>query len=157
MRYISRKGKAKTNDLGFRCMPSRFSGVISISSETLAEATGFRARGHRNHRKRRRSITALLVSVKSVKVKSVRTHGDSRRTELGVTCSPKVRVWWHHRYRVENGTTVNPAREAGMLPGDVITNINGERRNAEHDTKSLTSGGDLTSRWTVMAVGLICR
>lgn len=148
--YIE-KGTAKTIDLGLPIQADVDStGVISIGSETLAEATGMQSplviepigSGDATI-----ELTLFGLPVKSVKVsvseeRMVIPGGQS----IGVTLFTKgALVVGITGIELENGTTVNPAREAGMLPGDVIISINGiEVQNADHVTKIINEAkGDL--------------
>ena len=145
------KGKAKAIDLGLPMKADVDStGVISLGSETLSEATGMQSplviepldSGDATI-----ELTLFGVPVKSVKVnvsdeRMVIPGGQS----IGVTLFTKgALVVGITGVELENGTTVNPAREAGMLPGDVITRINGvEVENAEHVTRIINeTTGDL--------------
>ncbi len=136
------KGSAKTIDLGLPVRADvRSTGVISIGGDTLAEATGMQSplviesieNGDATI-----ELTLFGLPVKNVRVnvsdeKMVIPGGQS----IGVTLFTKgALVVGITGIELENGATANPAREAGMLPGDVITRINGiVIENAEHVTK----------------------
>ena len=135
------KGSAKTIDLGLPVRADvKSTGVISIGSETLAEATGMQSPlviESIDNGNAMIELTLFGLPVKSVSVnvsdeKMVIPGGQS----IGVTLFTKgALVVGITGIELENGTTANPAREAGMLPGDVITRINGiDIENAEHVT-----------------------
>lgn len=148
--YIE-KGTAKTIDLGLPMQADvKSTGVISLGSETLADATGMQSplvietidSGDATI-----ELTLFGLPVKTVKVnvseeRMVIPGGQS----IGVTLFTKgALVVGITGIELENGTTVNPAREAGMLPGDVITRINGvEIENASHVTRIINeASGDM--------------
>lgn len=135
------KGSAKTIDLGLPVRADvKSTGVISIGSETLAEATGMQSPlviESIDNGNAMIELTLFGLPVKSVSVnvsdeKMVIPGGQS----IGVTLFTKgALVVGITGIELENGATANPAREAGMLPGDVITRINGtDIENAEHVT-----------------------
>lgn len=136
--YIQ-KGMQKAIDLG---LPVRAdvdaAGVISLSGDTLAQATGMQSplvidpieSGDATI-----ELSLFGLPVKTLKVNvsdevMVIPGGQS----IGVTLFTNgALVVGITGIEMENGSTANPAREAGMLPGDVIVSINGETvENADH-------------------------
>jgi stage IV sporulation protein B len=129
--YI-RKGSTRTIDLGLPVKADVISqGVIDIKSETLEEATGMQSplviesvgNGDATI-----ELSLLGVPLKTVKV-SVNDElmlipgGQS----IGVTLYTKgALVVGITGVETAGGEIVNPAREAGLLPGDVILSINGK-------------------------------
>ncbi len=148
--YIE-KGAAKAIDLGLPMQAQvESTGVVSLGSETLAEATGMQSplviesidSGD----------TTIELTLFGLPVKSVKVNVSEERMvipggqSIGVTLFTKgALVVGITGIEMENGNSVNPAREAGMLPGDVITRINGtEIENAEHVTRIINEAtGDL--------------
>lgn len=139
--YIQ-KGSSRTIDLGLPVKADVISaGVIDINSETLEEATGMQSplviesvgNGDATI-----ELSLLGVPLKSVKV-SVNDElmlipgGQS----IGVTLYTKgALVVGITGVETKNGEIINPAREAGLLPGDVILSINGtEIEDAYHMLK----------------------
>ncbi len=139
--YIQ-KGMQKAIDLG---LPVRAdvdaAGVISLSGDTLAQATGMQSplvidpieSGDATI-----ELSLFGLPVKTLKVNvsdevMVIPGGQS----IGVTLYTNgALVVGITGIEMENGSTANPAREAGMLPGDVIVSINGETvENADHVSK----------------------
>ena len=116
-------------------------GVISLSGDTLAQATGMQSplvidpieSGDATI-----ELSLFGLPVKTLKVNvsdevMVIPGGQS----IGVTLFTNgALVVGITGIEMENGSTANPAREAGMLPGDVIVSINGETvENADHVSK----------------------
>lgn len=139
--YIQ-KGTQKAIDLGLPVKADLdATGVISLSGETLAEAAGMQSPlvidsiGSGD--------ATIELSLFGLPVKQVRVNVSDEimvipgGQSIGVTLYTKgALVVGITGLEMENGTTVNPAREAGMLPGDVIVSINGEAvQNADHVTK----------------------
>jgi stage IV sporulation protein B len=142
------KGIAKTIDLGLPMEADvDSSGVVSLGGETLAEATGMQSplviqpvgSGDATI-----ELKLFGVSVKTVKVsvseeRMVIPGGQS----IGVTLFTRgALVVGITGIELENGTTVNPAREAGMLPGDVITRINGTEVSSAADLTKLVNAAE---------------
>jgi len=136
--YIQR-GTQKAIDLGLPVKADiESTGVISLSGQTLAEATGMQSPLVIDSVGNGDAIIELSLfglPVKKVKVNvsdevMVIPGGQS----IGVTLYTKgALVVGITGIELENGGSVNPAREAGMLPGDVILRINGtEVQNADH-------------------------
>ncbi len=133
-----RKGASRTLDLGLPVQVDvESTGVVSIAGQTLAEATGERQLTIQSVDSGETTISLSLfgVPVKTVKVNvsddvMVIPGGQS----IGVTLYTKgALVVGITGIQLEGGEVVNPAREAGMLPGDVILSINGtEVNDADH-------------------------
>lgn len=136
--YI-RRGSQKAIDLG---LPVRVdlqsTGVISISGETLSEAYGMQSPLVIDTLEN--GDATIELSLLGLPVKSVRVNVTEEimvipgGQSIGVTLYTKgALVVGITGIELSEGTTINPAREAGMLPGDVIVSINGvEVENADH-------------------------
>ncbi len=136
--YVQR-GTSKTIDMGLPFKADlKSEGVINITSETLENAAGMQSplliepvdNGEASI-----ELSILGLPIKNVKVSvsdelMVIPGGQS----IGVTLYTKgALIVGITGVEVENGEIMNPAREAGMLPGDIITAINGvEIDNAYH-------------------------
>ena len=136
------KGAQKAIDLGLPVKADlEATGVISLSGETLADATGMQSPlviDSIDSGDATIELSLFGLPIKQVKVNvsdevMVIPGGQS----IGVTLYTKgALVVGITGLETENGSTVNPAREAGMLPGDVIVSINGETvQNADHVSK----------------------
>ncbi len=133
-----RKGTSRTLELGLPVQADVGStGVVNIAGETLEEATGQRSLVIESVDSGETTISLSLfgLPVKTVKVNvsddvMVIPGGQS----IGVTLYTKgALVVGITGIQLEGGEIVNPARSAGMLPGDVILTINGtEVKNADH-------------------------
>lgn len=139
--YIQR-GTQKAIDLGLPVKADLEStGVISLSGETLAEATGMQSPlviDSVDNGDATIELSLFGLPIKQVKVNvsdevMVMPGGQS----IGVTLYTKgALVVGITGIEMENGASANPAREAGMLPGDVIVSINGTKvENADHVSK----------------------
>ncbi len=141
--YIQR-GTQKAIDLGLPVKADTDAkNVISLSGETLEEARGMQSplviSSYEN------GDATIQLSILGVPVKTVQVNVSDEMMlipggqSIGVTLYTKgALVVGITGIELENGTTVNPAREAGMLPGDVIVSINGMIiENASHVTKIL--------------------
>ncbi len=139
--YIQ-KGTQKAIDLGLPIKADvEAKGVISLSGDTLEEATGMQSPlvidsvGSGD--------ATIELSIFGLPVKTVRVNVSDEvmvipgGQSIGVTLYTKgALVVGITGLEMENGSTANPAREAGMLPGDVIESINGEMvQNADHVSK----------------------
>ncbi|MDD5016473.1 MAG: SpoIVB peptidase [Eubacteriales bacterium] len=136
--YIQ-KGSTKTIDLGLPVKADvEATNVISITGETLEDVTGMQSplviesvdSGDATI-----ELSLFGVTIKSVQVSvsdemMVIPGGQS----IGVTLYTRgALVVGITGVELESGEMVNPAREAGMLPGDVIMSINGtEIEDADH-------------------------
>jgi hypothetical protein len=125
-----RKGASRTIELGLPVQADVGStGVVSLSGETLEEATGERSLTIQSVDSGETTISLSLfgLPVKTVKVNvsddvMVIPGGQS----IGVTLYTKgALVVGITGIQLANGEIVIPARTAGMLPGDVILSING--------------------------------
>jgi len=126
-----RRGAHKTIDLGLPVRADLLTaGVISISGDTLQSVSGMQAPLTIESLDTGDAMIALSLfglPVKNVKVNvsdeiMVIPGGQS----IGVTLFTKgALVVGITGIELPGGKTVNPAREAGMLPGDVIVSING--------------------------------
>ena len=136
--YIQ-KGASRTIDLGLPIEADvESTGVISIGGETLDDVTDMQSPLVIESIESGDATIELSVfglTVKSVKVNvsdelMVIPGGQS----IGVTLYTEgALVVGITGVELENGNIVNPAREAGMLPGDVIISINGTTiENADH-------------------------
>lgn len=136
--YIQ-KGSQKAIDLGLPIKADvETTSVISLSGDTLADVTGMQSPlviDSVDNGDATIELSLFGLPVKTVKVNvsdevMVIPGGQS----IGVTLYTKgALVVGITGIEMENGTTVNPAREAGMLPGDVIISINGVSvENADH-------------------------
>lgn len=136
--YIQ-KGSSKVIDLGLPVKADvATSGVVSITGETLEEATGMQSPLKID------SVdsgdTTIELSIFGVPIKSLKVSVSDELMvipggqSIGVTLYTKgALIVGITGVEKENGDIVNPAREAGMLPGDVIMSINGtEVENANH-------------------------
>lgn len=133
-----RKGTSRTLELGLPVQADVSStGVVSIAGETLEEATGQRSLVIESVDSGETTISLTLfgLPVKTVKVNvgddvMVIPGGQS----IGVTLYTKgALVVGITGIQLESGDIVNPARSAGMLPGDVILTINdNEVNDADH-------------------------
>jgi len=136
-----RKGASRTIELGLPVQADVGStGVVSLSGETLEEATGERSLTIQSVDSGETTISLSLfgLPVKTVKVNvsddvMVIPGGQS----IGVTLYTKgALVVGITGIQLADGEIVNPARTAGMLPGDVILSINSvEVKNADHVTE----------------------
>ncbi len=143
--YIQ-KGSSKTIDLGLPVKADlHATGVVSISGETLSEALSMQSPlviDTINSGDAVIELSLFGLPVKNVKVNvsdeiMVIPGGQS----IGVTLYTKgALVVGITGVELENGEIVNPARDAGMLPGDVILSINKTQiQNADHVTKIIDS------------------
>lgn len=134
-----RKGAARTIDVGLPVHADvESTGVVSITSETLAEASGMQSPlviESMDSGETTISLSLFGLPVKTVKVNvtddvMVIPGGQS----IGVTLYTKgALVVGITGLQLESGEIVNPARAAGMLPGDVILSINGiDVKDADH-------------------------
>jgi stage IV sporulation protein B len=139
--YIQ-KGSSKTIDLGLPIKADvATTGVIDLNSETLGEATGMQSPlviESVNNGDATIELSIFGLPVKSVKVSvsdelMVIPGGQS----IGVTLYTKgALVVGITGVETKSGEILNPAREAGLLPGDVILSINGtEIEDAYHMLK----------------------
>jgi len=136
-----RKGTSRTITLGLPLEADvKSSGVVSLSGQTLEEATGERSLTIQSVDSGETTISLSLfgLPVKTVKVNvsddvMVIPGGQS----IGVTLYTRgALVVGITGIQLESGEIVNPARTAGMLPGDVILSINGtEVKDADHVAK----------------------
>ncbi len=127
--YIQ-KGSYKTIDLGLPIKADvQSTDVINVNSETLEDVTGMQSPIKIESVENGDAVIELSifgVPVKSVKVNvsdelMVIPGGQS----IGVTLFTKgALVVGITGVEKSNGEIINPAREAGMLPGDVILRIN---------------------------------
>ncbi len=136
--YVQR-GTTKTIDLGLPIKADvKTKGVVNVTSETLEDAAGMQSplliepldNGETNI-----ELSILGLPIKNVKVSvsdelMVIPGGQS----IGVTLYTKgALVVGITGVETVNGEIMNPAREAGILPGDIILSINGtEIDNAYH-------------------------
>ncbi|MGI5849117.1 MAG: SpoIVB peptidase [Christensenellales bacterium] len=136
------KGSSKTIDLGLPVKADvATTGVVNITSETLGDVTGMQSPlviESLNNGDTTIELTLFGLPVKSVKVNvsdelMVIPGGHS----IGVTLYTKgALVVGITGIELENGQIVNPARESGMLPGDVILSVNGvDIEDADHLSK----------------------
>lgn len=139
--YIQ-KGSSKIIDVGLPVKADVASaGVVSVTSETLKDAAGMQSplviesldNGE----------TTIALSIFGVPVKNVRVSVSDELMVIPGGQSIGVTLYTNGALVVgitgiekENGGMINPAREAGMLPGDVIVSINGTKiENANHLSK----------------------
>ena len=136
--YIQ-KGASRTIDLGLPIKADvSATDVINVKGETLEDVTGMQSPlviESLSSGDATIDLSLFGVTIKSVQVNvsdelMVIPGGQS----IGVTLYTKgALVVGITGVDLENGETANPAREAGMLPGDVILSINGnEIENADH-------------------------
>lgn len=139
--YIQ-KGSSKIIDLGLPVKADvATAGVVNVTSESLEDATGMQSPlviESLDNGNTTIELSLFGVPVKKVKVSvsdelMVIPGGQS----IGVTLYTKgALVVGITGVEAAGGDIVNPAREAGMLPGDVIMSINGtEVENASHLSK----------------------
>lgn len=139
------KGTTKTIDLGLPVKADVTSkGVINVTSETLQDVTGMQSpliiepvdNGEANI-----ELSILGVPVKNVKVSvsdelMVIPGGQS----IGVTLYTKgALVVGITGVELDNGEIRNPAREAGMLPGDIILAINGKEIDNAYNLREIVN------------------
>lgn len=139
--YIQ-KGTQTAIDLGLPIKADvQAKGVISLSGDTLEEAVGMQSPLVIDSLSS--GDATIELSIFGLPVKEVRVNVSDEMMvipggqSIGVTLYTKgALVVGITGLEMENGSTVNPAREAGMLPGDVILSINGETvQNADHVSK----------------------
>ncbi len=139
--YIQ-KGTQTAIDLGLPIKADvQAKGVISLSGDTLEEAVGMQSPLVIDSLSS--GDATIELSILGLPVKEVRVNVSDEMMvipggqSIGVTLYTKgALVVGITGLEMENGSTVNPAREAGMLPGDVILSINGETvQNADHVSK----------------------
>lgn len=128
--YIQ-KGTQKAIDLGLPVKADlNTTNVISLSGETLAEATGMQSPLVIDSLDN--GDATIELSLFGLPVKKLRVNVSDEvmvipgGQSIGVTLyTMGALVVGITGLELENGATANPAREAGMLPGDVIVSING--------------------------------
>ncbi len=139
--YIQ-KGTQTAIDLGLPIKADvQAKGVISLSGDTLEEAVGMQSPLVIDSLSS--GDATIELSIFGLPVKEVRVNVSDEMMvipggqSIGVTLYTKgALVVGITGLEMENGSSVNPAREAGMLPGDVILSINGETvQNADHVSK----------------------
>ena len=142
--YVER-GVAKTIDLGLPVEAEVDStGVVSLGGETLAEATGMQRPLVIQPVKNGDAVIELKLL--GVPIKKVKVNVTEERVvipggqSIGVTLFTRgALVVGITGIELENGTIVNPAREAGMLPGDVIVRINGQEVSSAADVTKIVN------------------
>lgn len=136
--YIQ-KGTTKTIDLGLPVKAELEStGVVSIEGETLADVTDMMQ--PLTIESIESGDAAIDLYMFGLPVKRVNVNVSDEvmvipgGQSIGVTLYTKgALVVGITGVETAGGKTVNPARQAGMLPGDVIVRINGESvENADH-------------------------
>ena len=146
-----RKGASRTIELGLPVEADVGStGVVSLSGQTLEEATGQRSITIQSVDS---GETTISLSLFGLPVKTVRVNVSDDvmvipgGQSIGVTLYTKgALVVGITGIQMEGGEIVNPARTAGMLPGDVILSINGtEVQDADHVAELVQDNdGELT-------------
>jgi len=139
------KGVAKTIDLGLPVEAEVDSAdVVSLGGETLAEATGMQrplviqplSNGDATIELKLLGVPVKKVKVNVTEERMVIPGGHS----IGVTLFTRgALIVGITGIELENGTVVNPARQAGMLPGDVIVSINGQEVSSAADVSKIVN------------------
>ena len=146
------RGTQKAIDLGLPVQADiSATGVISISGDRLSDAANMQSPlviDTLENGDATISLSFLGLPVKHVKV----SVSDERMVipggqSIGVTLFTKgALVVGITGIEIAGGTTLNPARSAGMLPGDVIISINGiEVENANHVSKIVSDASGVLS------------
>lgn len=116
-------------------------GVVNINADTLSDATGMHS--PLSIEPIENGDTTISLSILGLPVKRVQVNVSDQimlipgGQSIGVTLFTKgALVVGITGVELEGGGTVNPARAAGMLPGDVIIKIDGVNvENADHVSK----------------------
>jgi len=139
------KGVARAIDLGLPVEAEVDStGVVSLGGETLAQATGMQRPLVIQPVKN--GDATIELKLLGVPVKRVKVNVTEERVvipgghSIGVTLFTRgALVVGITGIELENGSVVNPAREAGMLPGDVIVSINGQEVSSAADVTKIVN------------------
>ena len=138
------KGVAKTIDLGLPVEAEvDATDVVSLGGETLAQATMQRPLVIQPVKNGDAIIELKLLGVP---IKKVKVNVTEERVvipggqSIGVTLFTRgALIVGITGIELENGSVVNPAREAGMLPGDVIVRINGQEVSSAADVTKIVN------------------
>jgi len=142
-------GVNRTIDLGLPVQADVLTtGVVSIAGDTLSPAAGMHS--PLTIEPIENGDTTISLSLLGLPVKRVHVNVSDKimlipgGQSIGVTLFTKgALVVGVTGVELEGGGTVNPARAAGMIPGDVIIKINGvDVENADHVSKLINKAKD---------------